>query len=107
MLDYAAIGSTIRKVRKSKKLTQEQLAERVDISSYHLRNIESANARIGLTTLVKIANELDISTDEILESSLANKKKAVQSEYYELIENCNEQQLRIISNVIKTLVKYI
>ena len=39
--DYYAIGQRVRKFRKSQNLSQEQLAELVNISTTHMRHIET------------------------------------------------------------------
>ena len=38
--DYAALGERIRRARKQKHLTQEQLAEACDLSTAHIGHIE-------------------------------------------------------------------
>ena len=59
---YREIGFAVSYYRKHKNLTQEQLAERLDISRQHLGAIEAPNmARaFSLDLLFKIAEELEI-----------------------------------------------
>lgn len=56
----------IREYRLKKNLTQEQLAEKLDISSRHLQRLEYEEDRTTVKTLKKIINVLDIPNDEIL-----------------------------------------
>ena len=56
----------IREYRLKNKLTQEQLAERLDISSRHLQRLEYEEDKTTVKTLKKIVNVLDIPNDEIL-----------------------------------------
>ena len=56
----------IREYRLKKNLTQEQLAEKLDISSRHLQRLEYEEDRTTVKTLKKIIKVLDIPNDEIL-----------------------------------------
>jgi transcriptional regulator with XRE-family HTH domain len=55
------IGTTIAKLRKSKNLTQQELADRIEIRQTSLSNIESGKKRPNSTTLKLICDELGIS----------------------------------------------
>ena len=50
-LDYKAIGKRIKIARIKADLTQERLAERIEISPTHLSNIETGTTRVSLSTL--------------------------------------------------------
>ena len=65
-IDYVAIGKRIQKARKKKHMTQRVLAESVDISASHLSNIERGKKPVGLLTLLKICNALNITADSVL-----------------------------------------
>ena len=102
------IGEKIRRVRKQKGLTQEQLAEMIDISSRNLSNIELGNSFPKPETLEKFLKSMKISTQtlfsndsiktksELLEginflvSSIKNDQKMLEKTYIllrDLIEN--------------------
>lgn len=68
-LDYSLIGSRIKKRRKHLKLTQEQVAERIDISNQHMSNIERAKSIPSTETIMKLAAALDTTPDEFLVGS--------------------------------------
>lgn len=54
-MDYYMIGQKIRKFRKGCGLSQEQLAEKVGISTTHLSHIETGNTKLSLPVFVDIA----------------------------------------------------
>lgn len=62
------ISINIRKYRKTRKLTQEELAEKADISYDFMRRIESSYGKCGFSviTLYKLAEALDVSIDELV-----------------------------------------
>lgn len=56
----------IREYRLKNNLTQEQLAEKLDISSRHLQRLEYEEDKTTVKTLKKIVRVLNIPNDEIL-----------------------------------------
>ncbi len=72
-MNYELLGKHIREQRKLKKYTLEQLAEKLDISTTFIGQIERAKGIPSLETLVKIANVLEVSTDSLLFGDLNTK----------------------------------
>lgn len=60
------IGRNLRSIRTDRKLTREQMAEKVGVSTTFYANLETGNKMMSVTTLKKIADALGISTDSIL-----------------------------------------
>lgn len=59
------LGEKIKRVRKSRGITQEQLAEMIDISPRSLSNIEVGGCFVKSETLEKIIDALNITTEEL------------------------------------------
>ena len=70
MIDTKGIGRRIQKLRKEKGLTQEQVAEILDMSVNYLSNIETGRDICTTVLLLGIANLLDASIDYILGDNL-------------------------------------
>lgn len=64
--DLKEIGIRIVERRKELKLTQEQVAERMNVSIQMISNIERGNKAIKVDNLLKLCNILKTSTDYIL-----------------------------------------
>lgn len=64
---YYRIGLNIAYHRKLKKLTQMQLAEKINISRTHMSNIEAPNmlTPISLEVIFNIADTLEIPVDTL------------------------------------------
>lgn len=62
-LDFKAIGLKIKERRKQLGITQEHIANVLDVNPSHVSNIECGRANPSLTALVKIANTLECSVD--------------------------------------------
>src|SRR5687767_12498705 len=63
---YAEVGRLVREERKAKKLTQDQLAEKVSLNRVSITNIESGKQKILLHTLIDIAKALEISPNKLI-----------------------------------------
>ncbi len=61
------MGKRIRYYRTQSHLTQEQLAEKIGISSKHLSRIESGHHTPYFDTIMLAAKELDVPIDAFLE----------------------------------------
>lgn len=101
-MDYYAIGQQIRKSRKARGLSQEQLAEMVNISTTHMSHIETGNTKLSLPVLVDIANALDIRTDDLLERSQYTTGNAVE-EIAAMLESCSAQEAKVVVDIVKAV----
>ena len=65
---YLQVGLKVAYYRKLRGLTQEQLAERLDLSAAFIGHVEAPNIRkaISLDTLFDIAEELDVPAYKFL-----------------------------------------
>ena len=60
------VGNNITKFRKEAKIRQEELAERVGITSSTLSKIENGEGNVKLNTLEKIAEELQVRVVDLM-----------------------------------------
>lgn len=103
-IDYIALGNRIRKLRKEKSITQEQLATRIEKTVQHISNVERAHTKVSLSTLTDIANTLDVSLNDLMCDSLRNSGNAYSLEYSLMIKDCDENQYRKLNKTIKALM---
>ena len=61
------LGRNIRNARKAKNLSQNALAELLDISREHLAKIETAKRTISLGLLFKLSEILEKSEQDLFE----------------------------------------
>ena len=100
-MDYYKIGQKIRKIRKAHGLSQEELAEKVNISTTHMSHIETANTKLSLPVFVDIAVALEVRTDDLLDNHDVETTSAALEEISEVLEGCNAQQAKIIADIVK------
>lgn len=64
------LGRNIFNARKAKGLSQNKLAEMLDISREHLAKLETGKRRISLKLLFSISEILEISESKLLDFNL-------------------------------------
>lgn len=93
-LDYLAIGRRIRAARLSKKMTQDDLRDIVNLSKTHMSHIETGTTKLSLPVLVDIANALETTPDRLLRDSEEHCINVFNEEINSIIENCNSYEIR-------------
>ena len=104
-LDYVLIGERLKKARLAKGFTQEQIAEKLDLSVAFLSRVERGNAHINLTRLSQLCSIYGISEGEILNGTSSNSSDYMQKEFSTLLKNCSPETQKLIYNVAKVIVE--
>ena len=99
-MDYYAIGQRIRKYRKALNMSQETLAEKINISTTHMSHIETGNTKMSLPVLAAIALVLNVSTDSILFEEKRESKSNAAAEIFSELEDCSLTELKIIDDIV-------
>ena len=102
-LDYSALGERIRMIRKSKGMTQNYLAEQVGIEPSNISHIERAVSKVGLATLVGIANTLECSVDDLLCDSLTSEREAFENQLVDLSKDCTPTELGMMTDLVRAM----
>lgn len=100
-MDYFEIGQRIRKLRKVHGLSQEELAERVGISTTHMSHIETGNTKLSLPVLVDLATALEVRTDELLFESPQTQRSTAQGDILEILDQCDTRQTKILADIVR------
>ena len=99
------VGAGIKKYRKMAKLTQAQLAEKIEIGTNYLSRIERGEKLPGLENFVKIANTIDFSPNQLLEEVFTSQKKEFAKDISEEIEKLSSKNQYLIDVIVKALRK--
>lgn len=97
-MDYSTIGKQIRKYRRIRNLSQEQLAEKIDISTTHMSHIETGSTKLSLPVLVKISETLNVAVDDIL----FEQRNSFVPTSFSFLESCTPEEREIILEIIKS-----
>ena len=99
-MDSRLIGRRIKIAREAKKLTQEKLAELVNLSPMHISVLERGQKPPKLETLIKLANILGVSGDYLLQDVIDYSKVIPATEITLLINSLPEnEQNRLLRSV--------
>lgn len=90
-MDLKAIGSRIKAERKKLGLTQEKLAELVNVSPHYIYEIERGMKAMSVDTLMTVAVKMELSADYIL---FGVQRRDLGSLYQKLDELSDERRLR-------------
>ena len=105
-IEYRKLGKRLKDKRKKQGLTQEKLAEYVNLSVSHLSHIENGNEKTSLQTIVNIANILNISLDELLDLDLGKRSMFITVREIDLLfKDCTIEERKILINNLNCLKK--
>lgn len=103
-MDYFKVGERIRKMRKAHDISQEVLAEMIDVSVTHMSHIETGNTKLSLSVIEKIALALNVSIDYFVfgeERSATRYSRQIE----EILSTCSPKNARIILGSVNSLSK--
>ena len=98
----AWIREELEKRRKELKMSQAELAEKVNVSNNHISSIETGKQIPSLTTFVKICEQLDTTPDFLLLGSLHTDN--LPKNIYDSLALCNKKDLPLIQDIVENFV---
>ena len=100
-MDYYKIGQQIRKIRKAHGFSQEELAEKANISTTHMSHIATGNTKLSLPVLVDIAAALEVRTDDLLNNNPVAATSSAMDEIASVLERCTAKESKVIADVVR------
>ncbi len=104
-MNRTALGKRIREERVRQNLTQEQLAEKLNVSTTYIGYIERGERTLTLAKLVDLANVLSISLDYLLSDSIAPSPSANEKLWLQLLSSASADQQNLILEIAKLIVR--
>ena len=96
------IGEQIKRAREKAMLTQEQFAERIDVSPQYVSDLERGVVGVSIATLKRVCTVLSVSSDQIL-FSLETENRAVA--IAKKCESLSENQYMLLSDSVSKFVE--
>ena len=103
-LDLKILGENIRQARKELKLTQKQLANKVNVSTVYINQIENAKRCPSTETIYNISIALNKSIDTLINGNLKNDTLDDIYGLINLISKCNKEQRKFIISITKLII---
>lgn len=104
-IDYSVIGSRIKQARLAKNMTQEDLADKIDISVAFLSRVERGNSHINLKRLNQLCDLLDVSEGYLLNGASSSSENYLDKEFTDLIKSVSPEKQKLIYNVAKAIAE--
>lgn len=104
--DYGIIGRRIKQARQTKGYTQEQLAEKLDVSNAYISKIERGKTPINLDRLSDLCIMLEKTPEYILGGASHHSSDYLRNEIIVMLEGCSPEKIKLIAQVIKPIVEY-
>lgn len=104
-LDYNIIGERLKEARVNKKYTQENLAEKLDVSVAFLSKIERRKSHINLKRLSQLCDILGVSEGYILNGASNTSQEYLSLEFNSILENVSPQKQKLIYKIAKVIAE--
>lgn len=100
-MDQKQIGSFLKELRKEKNITQEQLAEQLNVSGRTVSRWETGNNMPDISLLVEISELYDVSIPEIINGE--RKSENMNEEVKEVAKSMSDYALAEKEGIIKEI----
>lgn len=101
------IGRRIREERLHLNLTQEVLAEDVELTTAYIGQVERGERNLTLENLIKVANRLGVTVDYLLSDSLNAERDTTIIQLCQLLNGRSLHEKELAVSLIKTLFAHL
>lgn len=95
------IGNNIYEYRKKNKFTREELAEKSNLSSNHIYELEMGNCMPTTITLIDICNALNISFSHLIDLKLLQNNNEFSEIFIDDFQKLTEKEKKSVIQLIK------
>lgn len=96
------IGLRIKRSRHLMKMTQEKLAESIDVSVQYVSDLERGKVGASLSTIIKISNALHVSCDYLL---LGQETCVEIASITNILSSLNSKQIKLVHAILLLLLQ--
>ena len=106
-MDYFALGKRIREYRTSANMTQESFAEKLNLSTHYISQIETGTRKPSLETVFKISQVLNISMDDLFKDSTESKDNNKLYALITMLITRSDNEIEYITATVREMLKHI
>lgn len=106
-VNFHKIGKKIKEERLKHQLTQERLAELVDVTPAFIGHIERGERSLSLITLIKISRCLGVTIDYLLSETIIPEDESIIEEFKNLIYDKPIETRMAVIDILKSVLKYL
>ena len=97
-MNNVEIGLRIQEIRKERNMTREELAEKAEISTKFLYEIEGGKKGLSAESIYKISRALSVSSDYLLTGEGKNNHGE--------LDNLSQKQLKLLEQIVKLIYEF-
>ena len=110
-MDIFEVGLRVKEIRKKRHFTQEQFAEKIDVSPHYVYEIERGLKTMSIYTLANIASALDVSIDYLINGTTCfpndeSTNYILKDDLDLLIDSIPKKRRNTVRNVLAALLPY-
>ena len=106
-MDKVSLGQKIRIEREKLHLTQENLAEDLDVTASYIGQIERGKKGITLDNLIALAKRFGITIDFLLSGSVPMQEDSMYHIWSQLMADKTEKEKLLAIELVRTLFKHL
>lgn len=103
-MDQQKIGRFLKELRKEKELTQEELAEKFNLSSKSISRWETGHNMPDIDVLIELADFYDVSINEIIHGEKNNMNNEIKNELKQVAEYATVQTKKTRDKLYLTML---
>lgn len=104
-VDYCIIGSRLKQARLNAGLTQQEIAEKMNLSVAFISRVERGTSHINLKRLSEFCSILNISEGYILNGASDEDDKYLYNEFNDILKKCSPEKQKLIYKLSKVIAE--
>ena len=104
-ISAALLGKRLQDARVAKKITQEYVAEKVNLSVPHVSRIETGKKPVYLHKLALWCDALDVPIEEVLTGAAIPANSGYNRQFGEIAEGCSEETIAAMLDVCRRMAE--
>ncbi len=107
--DSNPISQNIKKYRLLNRMTQEKLAEQLDLDTQYYAQLERGERNFTIEKLIRLCSIFQIGIEDIIEIEPSDKQDTseLREEVSEQLKSLSNTQLRLVERFISEIVPYV
>lgn len=97
------VGNRIKQVRKAQNLSQADLADKMNVSTSYISDVENGKINFSLDTLMRLTEALQISADWLLQTNIPEVKNIHVSEINDILSDCSSSESQLLIKMLKEM----
>lgn len=107
MINNKEIGKRIAYFRRKNNLTQQNLADKMDLSVSYIGQVERGITQVSLERLYEISEILNVDIVMLLSPDLADNKELIGIQISEIIKDWSDEQFNFLTTMIYNADEYL